>query len=104
MERCIVKKSEYWNIIKGLAIVGSLVYGGFLLLCSSDKPKDNGPEFEYVVAYTTINGHLYEKEATSEDLNLYISRRLGDHRVKKRVNKALSKNIVDKLQEGAKGM
>jgi hypothetical protein len=43
-------------------------------------------------------------EASSEDLNLYISRRLGDPKVKKRINKALSKNIIDKLLEGAKGM
>jgi len=57
-----------------------------------------------VISEGLKDDHQMPIKATSEDLNLYISRRLGDHRVKERVNKDLSKNIVDKLQEGAKGM
>ncbi|KAI9155586.1 putative ankyrin repeat protein [Paramyrothecium foliicola] len=43
-------------------------------------------------------------EATSEDLTLYINRRLGSPTMKKRINKVLGQNIVDKLLEGARGM
>jgi ankyrin repeat protein len=57
-----------------------------------------------VINECLIHDHQMPIKATSEDLSLYISRRLGDHRMKKKVNKALSKNIVNKLQEGAKGM
>ena len=63
-----MNKAETFNVMKGIALVAAILYGGFLVLAAF-SPKPTGPAIEYIYVYTTINGHYYAKEATTADLN-----------------------------------
>jgi len=64
-----MNKTESFNVLKGIAIVVALFFGGVFLLSALFDKKHTGPAVEYIYVYTTINGQLYEKEATPADLS-----------------------------------
>jgi hypothetical protein len=57
-------KTESLNLLKAVGIVVA-VFFGFVFLMDAIY----GPAIEYIYVYTTINGQLYEKEATPADLS-----------------------------------
>jgi hypothetical protein len=62
------KDNAIFNLIKAVAIVALIFYGGIALLSSLFDKKHIGKPIEYTILYTTINGHYYEKEETAADL------------------------------------
>ena len=64
-----MNKRESFNLLKALALVVALFFGGVFLLSAIFDKKHTGPAIEYIYVYTTINGQFYEKEATPADLN-----------------------------------
>jgi hypothetical protein len=67
-ESLAMNTSERKNLLKGVGIVFLMFLGFYFFLTLFDR-KHVGPAFEYTILYTTINGHLYQKEATAEDYN-----------------------------------
>jgi len=63
-----MNKRETINILKAIGIVLLMFFGGVAILSALFDKKHTGPAMEYIVVYTTINGHFYEKEATAQDL------------------------------------
>ena len=53
------------------ALVGvfAAIIGALLLWEKIFVKKPTGPLVEVIYVYTTMNGHLYEKEATAQDLS-----------------------------------
>jgi hypothetical protein len=64
-----MNKTESFNLLKALGLVVALFFGGVFLLSAIFDKKHTGPAIEYIYVYTTINGQLYEKEATPADLS-----------------------------------
>ena len=64
-----MNKTESFNLLKAIGLLVALFFGGVFLLSAIFDKKHTGPAIEYIYVYTTINGQLYEKEATPADLS-----------------------------------
>ena len=51
-----------------MAVIIGAIFAALLLYEKLFIKKPTGPVIEVIYVYTTINGHLYEKEATAQDL------------------------------------
>lgn len=60
---------EMFNVTKGLALAAAIFVGLYVAFGVFVAKKHNGPAIEYIYLYTTINGQLYEKEATAQDMS-----------------------------------
>lgn len=64
-----MNKKESLNVVKAIGILAAVFFGVVYILSAIFDKKHTGPAIEYIHIYTTINGHLFEKEATEDDLS-----------------------------------